>query len=74
MSNLAERLREARERVGMSARELDGKADITPGHTTAIEKGLRRAPSVETVRVLADALGVSLDWLVTGAEHAATDL
>lgn len=69
MSGLAVRLREARERVGLSARALDEKAAITPGHTTLIESGRRESPAVETIRKLAAALGVSIDWLVTGEER-----
>lgn len=68
VSGLAERLREARERAGLSARALDEKAGITPGHTTLIESGRRESPAVETIRKLAEALGVSIDWLVTGRE------
>lgn len=69
MSGLAERLREARLRAGLTARALDEKAEITSGHTALIESGRRESPAVETVRKLAAALGVSLDWLVTGAER-----
>ncbi len=70
MNRLAERLREARERLGLSARALDEKADITAGHTALIESGRREHPAVETVRKLAAALDVSLDWLVTGTDRA----
>lgn len=69
MSGLAERLREARERAGLSARALDEKAEITAGHTALIESGRRESPAVETIRKLAAALDVSIDWLVTGAER-----
>lgn len=70
MAGLADRLREARERAGLSARALDERAEITPGHTTLIESGRRENPAVETIRKLAAALGVSLDWLVTGHDAA----
>lgn len=68
MSGLAERLREARERAGLSARGLDEKAGITAGHTTLIESGRRAKPTAEIVGKLAAALGVSIDWLVMGRE------
>jgi transcriptional regulator with XRE-family HTH domain len=71
-TQFSERLREARTRAGLSARKLDELAGITTGHTTLIESGRREAPSVETVRKLAGALNVSLDWLVNGEpdDHA----
>lgn len=68
---LAERLHEARCRAGLSARALDGKAGITVGHTALIESGRRERPAAETVRKLADALGVSIDWLVSGSPPVA---
>jgi len=73
MAGLADRMREARERTGLSARALDKKADITPGHTTAIESGGRANPAAETLRKLAAALGVSIDWLMTGESPTAAD-
>lgn len=75
---MAVRLRDARERAGLSARALDERAGITPGHTSLIETGRRESPSVDTVRKISEALGVSLDWLIAGrsvsdsGEHIAT--
>ncbi len=66
MSGLATRLRFARDDAGLSARALDAAAGITAGHTSQIEAGRRTAVAIETVRRLAEALGVSIDWLVTG--------
>lgn len=78
-ATMAERLREAREAQGLSARALDARAGITVGHTALIESGQRVSPAMETVRKLAVALGVSLDWLVTAratesGEHPAVDV
>ncbi len=67
MSELATRLRATRIKAGLSARALDRKADITAGHTTLIESGRRVDPSSETMRKLASALDVSVDWLLSGA-------
>lgn len=66
MKTLAERLRWAREASGLTARRLDKMAELTAGHTTAIEAGRRIDPSVSTVASLATALAVPLDWLATG--------
>lgn len=66
MNTLAERLQWARGLTELSARDLDKLANLTPGHTTAIEVGRRASPSAETARAIARALGVSLDWLVDG--------
>jgi transcriptional regulator with XRE-family HTH domain len=64
-SDIAKRLRLARESVGISARECDRRAGLTEGHTSLVETGTRgiEAP---TAAKLAVALGVSLDWLVLG--------
>ncbi len=67
--SVADRVREARERIGLSARALDKKAEITAGHTTAIESGGRQRPAAETLRKIAGALGVTLDWLMADADE-----
>jgi transcriptional regulator with XRE-family HTH domain len=66
MQTLAQRLRRARKAAGLSARRLDALAGLTPCHTSLIESGLRENPKATTVAALAKALGVSLDWLVSG--------
>jgi transcriptional regulator with XRE-family HTH domain len=63
---VSERLRESRERHGLSAKALDVKAGLTKGHTSLIESGRRTKLAAETAQKLAVALGVSLDWLLGG--------
>lgn len=63
---LSERLRRAREAAGISCRELDRLAGITPGHSWSLERGARATPTSATASALARALGVSLDWLIDG--------
>lgn len=63
---LSKRLREARQKQGLSASGLDTKAGLTRGHTWQIETGRKPKIEVETAIKLADALGVSLEWLVRG--------
>lgn len=64
IEHMGQRLREAREAIGISARELDRRAGLTEGHTSLLEGG--RNMEVGTAAKLAIALGVSLDWLVFG--------
>lgn len=63
--DIADRLKLARSRLGISARELDRRAGLTQGHTSLIETG-ERSIEAATAAKLATALGVSLDWLVMG--------
>lgn len=51
---------------GVSAYKLDQLSELTPGHTAAIERGKRPNLEVRTAQRIARALGVSLDWLVSG--------
>ncbi len=50
----------------MSASGLDNVAGLTRGHTWQIESGRKPRIELATASKLADALGVSLDWLVDG--------
>jgi transcriptional regulator with XRE-family HTH domain len=65
-------VRSARERTGLSASALDAKAGLTRGHTWQIETGRKPNIELETATRLADALGVSIDWLVRGEAPART--
>lgn len=67
MKTMAERLRSAREKKGLSCAELDEVSDLTLGHTASIEAGRIESPSIATAAKLAMALGVDLSWLVNGA-------
>ena len=72
MKDLSERLRWVREKAGLSTKGLDAVAGLTKGHTSAIERRERLDPSMSTLRKLAAALGVSLDWLILGRGTAPT--
>lgn len=65
-SSLASRLRAARKSLKLSARALDERAGLTPGHTWLIEHGERSDITTDTAKALARALGATLDWLLTG--------
>ena len=60
---VAERVAAARKRLGWSQAELARRAAITPGGVSQIEGG-SRIPSADTLLRLAEALGLSTDWLL----------
>ncbi len=59
MSGFAEDLRRFRERAALSQEELATRAGLTGKAIGALERGERRRPYPNTVRALADALGLS---------------
>lgn len=64
---MGERLRVVREMTHLSARQLAALAKTSPGHVSNVESG-RLSDNVRsgTAAKLAEVLGVSLDWLVSG--------
>ncbi len=64
VEGIGDRLRAARRARGLTQRDLQS-AGVTFGYICRIERG-SRTPSVEVIRRLADALGVSAVWLETG--------
>ena len=60
----AARLSEARRERGLSMRAVDSLADISPGSTRSLEAGTM--PSLDTLELIAKALGVSPAWLAFG--------
>ena len=64
---VGERLRAARERAGLSQRQL-AFSGCSPAYISRIESG-DRIPSLQLLRELGRRLGVSEDWLATGAEN-----
>lgn len=62
MDNLGERIRDARNRAGMSVRALAGKVDVSPSFVSQIENG-KSQPSVATLYAFARVLDISVDDL-----------
>ena len=60
----AARLSEARRERGLSMRAVDSLAGISPGSTRSLEAGTM--PSLDTLELIAKALGVSPAWLAFG--------
>ncbi len=63
MTDLAGKVRKARERLGWSCAETDRQAELSVGHTARIEAG-KVGISTGTLAKLAAALGVSAEWLL----------
>jgi transcriptional regulator with XRE-family HTH domain len=63
--SLGERVRALRAERGLQQRQLAEKADLTPSLVSQIESG-RLTPSLNTLRRLADALGVTIASLLDG--------
>ncbi len=59
----AERLKAVREEKGLSQTELAAKTGLQPSAVSHFESG-RRSPSFDNLRRLADALNVTIDYLL----------
>lgn len=66
MKTVAERVKWARERRGLTQAELDEISGLTIGHTGSIERGTRENPSSITIAKLARALRITPQWLMFG--------
>src|SRR3712207_2779508 len=60
-SSFGKRLRRLREAAGLTQEELAFQAGLTPNAVSGLERGKSRRPYPNTVRSLADALGLSED-------------
>jgi len=65
-----ERLKQLRMQKGISQRDFANKTNLNYTQYNRYEKGDRK-PSTETMAKLADALGVSVDYLLEGEEQDA---
>ena len=66
--NLGTRIRSRRERLGLTQRELAAMLGVTSQHVSAIEKD-NRVPSLQSLEKIAQELGVTLDFLVSGKDE-----
>jgi transcriptional regulator with XRE-family HTH domain len=57
-------IRKLRETQGMTQEELARKAKVTQGYVSHLEKGLKKNPSLPTLKRLARALGVPVTELL----------
>jgi len=58
-----QRIRQVRQRLGISQRELADRVHVTKQNITQIERGYRQ-PKAERLVALATALGVSSDYIL----------
>jgi transcriptional regulator with XRE-family HTH domain len=63
---LADRIEYARELAGLTPRGLSIIAGLDPTHVRLIEDGERPDPRSSTISKLANALGLTTDWLLDG--------
>ena len=70
--SLGQRIKEKRQTLKITQQELAQSLGITPQHISAIEQG-KWAPSLAIVAKLAEELGVTTDYLLSGKEGIITD-
>lgn len=61
---LGERVRQQRRRAGWTQQVLADRARLSQGLIARIESGNVKDPSSSVIRRLANALGVTADWLI----------
>ncbi len=71
--DLGHRIRERRKNLDVTQEELARALGVTPQHISAIEKD-KRVPSLSFVAMMAEELGVSIDYLVTGKDGIIMDV
>lgn len=63
-STVGENIKKYRNKLGISQDQLTKKADLAFHTIAKIEAGSTPNPTIDTVKIIADALGVSLDDLM----------
>ena len=70
---LGGRIKARREELGLTQLQLAQVLEVTPQHISVIEKN-KRAPSLDSLAKLAQELGVTTDYLITGKESVVSDI
>lgn len=70
--SIGDRIRKRRKQLNVTQQELATALGVTPQHISAIEQD-KREPSLGSLVKLAEELGVTLDYVVTGKEGVITD-
>ena len=71
--SLGQRLKHRRESLKVTQRQLAESLEVTPQHISAIEQD-KWSPSLAILPKLAESLGVSTDYLLSGKEGIITDI
>ena len=66
ISTIAKNIKKYRKKLGISQDKLSKLADVTYNTIIKIESGATYNPRVETLKKIADALGVGIDDLMKG--------
>jgi transcriptional regulator with XRE-family HTH domain len=69
---LGEKIKNRRRELKLTQQELAKTLGVTSQHISAIEQD-KRAPSLTSLARIAEELGVSVDFLITGKESVITD-
>ena len=69
---LGERMKMRRQRLKLTQQQIADAIGLSPQHISAIEQD-QRAPSLPFLAKLAEELGVTVDYLITGKEGVVTD-
>ena len=64
MANIADNIRKARKKKGLSQDKLAREAGVAYNTVVKIESGENKNPTIETLRNIAKALDVSVDELI----------
>ena len=64
MANIADNVRKARKKAGLSQDKLAREAGVAYNTVVKIESGENKNPTIETLRSIAKALNVSVDELI----------
>ena len=70
---VGQRMKTRRQALKLTQQELAKGTGLSPQHISAIEQD-KRAPSLPSLAKLAEELGVTIDYLVTGKEGVITDI
>ncbi len=70
--SIGERIKQRRKELGLTQNRLAQALGVTPQHISIVEQD-KRAPSLSSLTKLAEELGVTLDYLITGKQTSVTD-
>ena len=70
--SIGDRIRKRRQELGWTQSRLAQALGVTPQHISIVEQD-KRAPSLSSLTKLAQELGVTLDYLITGKQTSITD-
>jgi transcriptional regulator with XRE-family HTH domain len=67
---VGERIKRQRQRLGMSLRDLEARSGVSRGFVSRLERNERTQLGLEVAKQLAQALGVTVDYLAGMYEEA----